>query len=433
MESHAKAETAVMHVEPPEWLLRTYRRLGWLAFVMAVGFWFVHRVTDPTAWDPLWLRLVIGGLALAAVLLSYRIDWIRRHLALVACVLTWIVLLWFGVLVLVNHLTPNYVVGYLLIYAGTGIIHGLGLRRPEPLGAYLAFGTMLIALGSLWVPNPVVSPVILATATLGIGIAIYLVLRTLMQQRETLEEARRRAEAALQFRTTLLANMHHELRTPLAGILGVAQILHEEVPEELREFVQIVEHSGRRLLHLLTNLVLLARIEADRLRLKPGLVDLREVMHPILEELQEEAQEKGLTITCRWPEKPVYVYADVEALNTVFYNIVENAVKFTQEGGVHIEFQEQGDRMYVDVRDTGPGIDPAELQRLFRAFEQGSTGLNRTYEGAGLGLTVAQRLLHLIDGTLTVESQVGEGSTFTVGLRRGQMEVRTLRPEQTAG
>jgi len=100
---------------------------------------------------------------------------------------------------------------------------------------------------------------------------------------------------------------------------------------------------------------------------------------------------------------------------------------------VHIELREQGDRLYVDVRDTGPGIDPAELQRLFRAFEQGSMGINRTHEGAGLGLTVAQQLLHLIDGTLTVESRLGEGSTFTVGLRRAQMEVRTLRPERTAG
>ncbi|BBM73968.1 ATP-binding protein [Rhodothermus marinus] len=433
MKPPAKAETAIVHVEPPAWLLRTYRLLGWLTFVMAVGFWFVHRVTDPTAWDPLWLRLVIGGAVLAVVLLSYRIAWIRTHLAAVACTLTWAISLWFGVLALVNHLTPNYVIDYLFVYAGTGIVYGLGLRRPEPLGAYLAFGTLLIALGSLWVPDPVVSPAILATATAGIGIAIYLVLRTLMQQQETLDEARQRAEAALQFRNTLLSNMHHELRTPLAGILGAAQILNEEAPEELREFVQIVEHSGRRLLHLLTNLVLLARIEADRLRLKPGLVDLREVMHPILEELQEEAQEKGLTITCSCPEKPVYVYADAEALNTVFYNLVENAVKFTQEGGVHIELREQDDRLYVDVRDTGPGIDPAELQRLFRAFEQGSMGINRTHEGAGLGLTVAQRLLHLIDGTLTVESRVGEGSTFTVGLRRAQMEVRTLRPERTAG
>jgi len=433
MKPHAKAETAVVHVEPPEWLLRTYRWLGWLAFVMAVGFWFVHRVTDPTAWDPLWLRLVIGGPALAAVLLSYRIAWIRTHLALIACILTWTISLWFGVLALINRLTPNYMIGYLFVYVGTGIVYGIGLRRPEPLGAYLAFGTLLIVLGSLWVPDPVVSPVILGTATAGMGIAIYLVLRTLMRQQATLDEARRRAEAALQFRNTLLSNMHHELRTPLAGILGAAQILHEEAPKELREFVQIVEHSGRRLLHLLTNLVLLARIEADRLRLKPGLVDLREVMHPILEELQEEAQEKGLTITCRYPEKPVYVYADAEALNTVFYNIVENAVKFTQEGGVHIELREQGDRLYVDVRDTGPGIDPAELERLFRAFEQGSMGLNRTHEGAGLGLTVVQRLLHLIDGTLTVESRPGEGSKFTVGLRRAQMEVRTLRPEGTAG
>ncbi len=417
MKPHAKAEPAV-HIEPPEWLLRTYRQLGWLVFIMALGFWFVHRVTDPTAWDPLWLRLVIGGAALGAVLLSYRIAWIRTHLAAVACVLIWTILLWFGLLALVNRLMPNYVVGYVFVYVGTGIVHGLGLRRPEPLGAYLAFGTLLIALGGLWISDPVVSPVILGTLTAGIGIAIYLVMRTLMQHQETLEEARRQAEAALQFRNTLLANMHHELRTPLAGILGAAQILKEEAPKEVQEFVQIVEHSGRRLLRLLTNLVLLARIEADRLRLKPDLVDLREVMHPVVEELKEAAEKKELTISYACPEAPVYVCADVEALSTVFYNIVENAVKFTQQGGVYITLRERGDRLYVDVRDTGPGIDPDVLQQLFRAFEQGSMGINRTHEGAGLGLTVAQRLLHLIDGTLNVESRVGEGSTFSVGLRR---------------
>ncbi|SHK87169.1 sensor histidine kinase [Rhodothermus profundi] len=430
---HSEAETTVVRGEPPEWLLRTYRALGWLAFFMAVSFWFVHRVTDPEAWDPLWLRVLVGSTALGAVLLSYRVAWVRKNLALIACGLSWIILLWFGALALANRLTPNYVVGYLFVYAGAGIVYGLGLRRPEPLGIYLAFGTLLIALGSLWEEDPEISPVIVATASAGIGIAIYLVLRTLLQQQQTLEEARQRAEAALQFRNTLLANMHHELRTPLAGILGAAQILNDEVPRDLREFVQIIEHSGRRLLHLLTNLVLLARMEADKLQLKPGLVDLREVMHPILQQLQEDAEEKGLTITCSCPEKPIYVYADPEALNTVFYNIVENAIKFTREGGVHVALREQGDRLFVDVQDSGPGIDPAVLERMFRAFEQGSTGLNRTHEGAGLGLTVAQRLLHLLGGTLTVRSQVGEGSTFTVGLRRAQMEVRMLHSGQHTG
>ncbi len=419
-----------VQVEPPAWLLRTYRRLGWLTFFMAIGFWFVHRITDPAAWDPFWWRALIGGAALGAVLLSYRIAWIRKHFALVACVLSWAILLWFGVLTLVNHLSPNYVVGYLFIYAGTAIVYGLGLRRSEPLGAYLAFGALLIAIGSPWVKDPVVSPVVLATILLSIGIAIYLVLRTLMRQQEMLENARQQAEAALQFRNTLLANMQHELRTPLAGILGAAQILHEEVPEELREFVQIVEHSGRRLLRVLTNLVLLARMEADRLRLKPGLVDLRKVMQPILEELHEMAEEKGLAITCHYPEHPVYVYADAEALNVIFYNIVENAVKFTRQGGVHVGLREQEARLFVDVGDTGPGIEPDKLARLFQAFEQGSTGISRTHEGAGLGLTVAQRLLQLLDGTLTVESKVGEGSTFTIGLRRAQMEVQMLSPRQ---
>lgn len=431
MKPPSKVEKTLVHVEPPEWLLQAYRQLGWMAFIMVVSFWFVHRLTDPTAWDPLWLRLIIGGAVLGAVLLSFRLVWIRMHLGVVAYVITWAILLWFGILVVVNHFMPNYVISYFFVYIGTAIVHGLGLRRTEPLGVYLAWGVLLIALGSLWGEVSIVSPLILVTAMSGMGTAIYLVLRTLMRQQEMLEEARRQAEAALQFRNTLLANMHHELRTPLAGLLGAAQILNEEVPAALREFVQIVEHSGRRLLRLLTNLVLLARMEADRLRLEPGLFDLREVMYPVLRELQEKAASKGLAMT--WPclDRPVYVYADAEALSAVFYNIVENAVKFTLAGGVQIALREQRDWLYVDVQDTGPGIDPALLEQLFQAFEQGITERNRLHEGIGLGLTVAQRLLHLIGGTLTVESRVGVGSTFTVGLRQAQMEVRRL--DQTAG
>ncbi len=413
-------------LEPPAGLLRIYRVLGVLVAFMGVGFGFVHRSLEPSAWDPLWIRLCIGGGTLAVVGLSYRIGWIRTHLVLVVSGILWVLLLWFGLLTLTNRLSPNYVVGYLLVYAATGVVYGLGLQRPEPLGVYLGAGWLGIALGSIWIADPGISRVMLISVLTGIGITLYLVMRTLMERQRALDEARAQAEAALQFRNALLANMHHELRTPLAGILGAAQILHEEAPPSLREFVHIIEHSGQRLLHLLTNLLLLARMEADRLRLKPSLVDLREIMHEVLQALKAEAEAKGLELTCACPSAPVYVYADPEALHTVCYNVLENAIKFTAQGRIHLALKTQEDRLELEVQDSGPGIDAALLERLLRAFEQGSTGLGRSHEGAGIGLTVARRLLELMAGGLRIESRPGQGTTVTISLQKAPMEVRFL-------
>jgi signal transduction histidine kinase len=417
------AKALAYRLDPPAGLLRIYRVLGILVTCMVLGFWFVHRSLEPSAWDPLWLRLFISGGIAAVVGLSYRIEWIRRHFALVASVILWIVLLWFGMLTLVNRLSPNYIVGYLLVYASAGVVYGLGLQRPEPLGVYLGVGWVGMALGSLWVADRGVSSVMLISALTGIGTTLYLVMRTLMYRQRELDEARAQAEAALRFSNALLANMHHELRTPLAGILGAAQILREEAPSSLQEFAHIIEHSGQRLLHLLTNLLLLARIEADRLRLKPSLVDLREIMHEVLQALKAQAEEKELELTCACPNVPVYVYADPEALHTVCYNVIENAIKFTSRGRVHLALRTHEDRLELEVQDTGPGIDSVMLERLLQAFEQGPIGPGRTHEGVGIGLTVARRLLELMEGRLYIESQPGQGTTVRISLRKASNEV----------
>jgi signal transduction histidine kinase len=238
--------------------------------------------------------------------------------------------------------------------------------------------------------------------------------------REEAERARSEAEEMARLKSAFLANMSHEIRTPLTAIIGFAQVLLEEVDAGLREFVTPIEQSGRRLLATLNSVLDLARLRADGVELDLRAVDVAEEAHEIAALLRPLAREKGLALTVEAPARGVVAHADRTALQRVLTNLLSNAIKFTDAGRVTISVEATAARVRIRVRDTGRGMAPAFLPRLFEEFRQESTGPARSHEGTGLGLAITKGLVDLMGGAITVESAEGEGSAFTVTLPRSQ-------------
>ncbi len=234
-----------------------------------------------------------------------------------------------------------------------------------------------------------------------------------------LVRAKEQAEEVARLKSTFLANMSHEIRTPLTGILGFAGILAEEITDpQLHEFVGLIEKSGRRLMETLNSVLDLARLEAGRMELTLEARPLGELAEEHVRLMQPLAQDRDLLLETDLRAPEVQARVDVGAFNRILTNLVGNALKFTEEGGVRVEVDADEVHAILRVRDTGVGIDAAFLPRLFDEFEQESTGIERSHEGSGLGLTITRQLVERMHGTIDVESVKGIGSVFTVRLPR---------------
>jgi CheY-like chemotaxis protein len=213
--------------------------------------------------------------------------------------------------------------------------------------------------------------------------------------------------------------MSHEIRTPLTGILGFTSVLAEEVTDEQhREFVALIEKSGRRLMDTLNSVLELARLEAGRMELTAEPVPVADAARETVRLLAPLAHEKGLALEARILTPEAQAHLDRPALDRVVTNLVGNALKFTDAGTITVEVEADARAVRLRVRDTGVGIDPAFLPRLFDEFEQESTGIARSHEGSGLGLAITRQLVERMRGTIEVASAKGEGTTFTVTFPR---------------
>jgi PAS domain S-box-containing protein len=233
-----------------------------------------------------------------------------------------------------------------------------------------------------------------------------------------LVQAKEQAEEVARMKSAFLANMSHEIRTPLTGILGFSGVLAEEVDEAHREFVHLSERSGRRLLETLNSVLDLARLEADEMEVNVTRIDVGEQVEEVVQLLTPLANEKGLTLRAVVEEPGAQAHLDSGCLSRILNNLIGNAIKFTSEGGITAYVRADTASVTVRVEDTGVGIDAAFLPHLFEEFKQESTGIGRSHEGSGLGLTITRRLVELMQGTLEVESVKGEGSAFTATFRR---------------
>ena len=256
--------------------------------------------------------------------------------------------------------------------------------------------------------------------------------------------AREQAEEMARLKSAFLANMSHEIRTPLTGILGFAGVLAEEVGEQHREFVQLIEKSGRRLLDTLNSVLDLAQLESDGVRIAASPLDVVDEVGQVVQLLAPLAEEKGIALHLDATGDEVVAPLDAACLNRILHNLVGNAIKFTEVGRVVVTVRPSGDRVHIRVTDTGIGIDAEFVPHLFEEFKQESTGQGRSHEGSGLGLAITRKLVELMGGSISVESEKGQGSTFTIWFPRivmppaiggdGQtMEARLVEPPEPAG
>lgn len=233
---------------------------------------------------------------------------------------------------------------------------------------------------------------------------------------DALRQAKDQAEEIAQFRSALLQNMTHEIRTPLTVILGFTSMLHQGIRDEYRRFVDLIERSGRRLLLTLDSLLDLAQLESGTLQIDNELHNVLDVVHGTASSLEPMAAQKGLDYSLELPEAAAYARFDCELFSHALTHLIDNAIKFTEEGEVTITVDVTDDAVRVHVKDTGVGIGEQFEERLFDAFAQESEGINRSHQGSGLGLTVAYRLIDRIGGRIEHASRKGQGSVFTIEL-----------------
>jgi signal transduction histidine kinase/DNA-binding response OmpR family regulator/CHASE3 domain sensor protein len=244
----------------------------------------------------------------------------------------------------------------------------------------------------------------------------------LVRSQEVLSTKASELERSNQYKSEFLANMSHELRTPLNSTLILAKLLADNkggnLTDEQIKYAQTISSAGNDLLTLINDILDLSKIEAGKVEVHAETVRLAGLLEGLAKSMRPTAEQKGLRLAVTVaPDAPRQILTDAQRLGQVLKNLLSNAIKFTPSGEVELLLAADPDGgARFSVRDTGIGIAPEQHELIFEAFRQADGSTHRRYGGTGLGLSISRDLAHLLGGTLTVQSQAGEGSTFTLAL-----------------
>jgi signal transduction histidine kinase len=235
-----------------------------------------------------------------------------------------------------------------------------------------------------------------------------------------IQEKSRQLEVASQHKSQFLANMSHELRTPLNAIIGYTEMmadgLYGDVGEKAQGVLERVQSNGRHLLGLINDVLDLSKIEAGQLVLAMEDYSVADMVATVMAATESLARAKGLRLGSAVARGLPTGIGDARRLTQVLLNLVGNAIKFTDQGGVEIRASQAADRFEFSVVDSGPGIAPADQARIFDEFQQVDNTITREKGGTGLGLAISRHIVELHGGRITVQSAVGKGSTFMISI-----------------
>ena len=223
-------------------------------------------------------------------------------------------------------------------------------------------------------------------------------------------------------KSAFLATMSHELRTPLNAIIGFTRLVlrkgQDQLAERQLDNLRKVERAGLDLLNLINDILDLSKVEAGRMELLPETIDLVQLVEAVVGQLKPLADRRSVRLVINASAPPPPIWTDQKRLRQVLTNLISNGIKFTPEGLVTVELRHGGGDLPIDliVEDTGIGIGPSELKRIFEPFHQADSSMTRTVGGTGLGLAIVRQIVDLLGGSITAESTVGVGSRFTVSL-----------------
>ncbi len=352
----------------------------------------------------------IGFLLLVAIVARPGVSHVRRWIGMLGDYSTLAILMSLSA----PTLAPLYVI-ILWVTIGNGLRFGTTYLYSAAVLASAAFLTVILGT-EYWRQQPY-----LATGLLLGVIAIPAYLSSLLSD---LHRATAEAKRANEAKSRFLANMSHELRSPLNGIIGMAELMHgTRLAPEQREYADVIHTSAQSLLLLVNDVLDISAIEAGKLERRDADFNLQELVHRIQKMLQPMAASKGLSLRMDMDaDVPVRLHGDAAHLTQILLNLLHNAIKFTEEGGVTLGIAKLADAGSADVRlrfavtDTGIGIPGEDAKRIFLAFEQVDSGPTRRFGGTGLGTTIAKTLTQLLGGEIGLEANPEGGSRFWVDL-----------------